>query len=131
MLGRLFDHGPMCSASENKEADLNRYLGGDPPESPERTVAQHLRTVCRAFVQAQQRRVDADYNMGKEVTETEALTQIDSVTEAFKSWNIIRNDATAQVYLLSMLGNRDRRERKVNPPKQPKPRRSNPRLPIA
>jgi len=32
MLGRLFDHGPMCSASENKEADLNRYLGDDPPE---------------------------------------------------------------------------------------------------
>jgi hypothetical protein len=52
------------------------------------------------------------------------------VTEAFRSWNIIREDATAQVYLLSMLGSRDRREKKANPPKQPKPRRRKQRQPI-
>ena len=124
MLGRLFDHGPMYSTSVTKEAELNAYFKGDPPEGPERTVAQHLLTVTIAFVQAQQRRVDADYNMGREVTETETLTQIESVTEAFKSWNIIRDEATAQAYLLSMLGNKDRREKKANPPKQPKSRRS-------
>jgi hypothetical protein len=130
-LGRLFDHGPMCSASEKKGAELNAYFSGNPPESLERTVAQHLLTVSTTFVQAQQRRVDADYNMGREVTETEALTQIESVTESFKSWNIIRDEATAQAYLLSMLGSRDRREKKANPPKQPKPRRSKRRPPIA
>src|ERR1700691_1318562 len=128
-LGRLFDHGPMCSASEKKGAELNAYLGGNPPESPERTVAQHLLTVSTTFVQAQQRRVDADYNMGREVTE--ALTQIESVTESFKRWNIIRDEATAQAYLLSMLGSRDRREKKGNPPKQTKPRRSMRQPPIA
>jgi hypothetical protein len=131
MLGRLFDHGPMCSTSVTKGAELNAYFSSNPPESPERTVAQHLLTVCKAFVQAQQRRVDADYNMGREVTETETLTQIESVTEAFRSWNIIRDEATAQAYLLSMLGNRDRREKKANPPKKPKPRRSKRHPPIA
>jgi hypothetical protein len=129
-LGRLFDHGPMYSTSVTREAELNAYFKGNPPESSERTVAQHLLTVSKAFVQAQQRRVDADYNMGREVTETETLTQIESVTEAFKSWNIIRDEATAQAYLLSMLGNKDRREKKANPPKQPKPRRNRQQPPI-
>ena len=131
MLGRLFDHGPMYSTSVTKEAELNAYFKGSPPEGPERTVAQHLLTVTKAFVQAQQRRVDADYNMGREVTETETLTQIESVTEAFKSWNIIRDEATAQAYLLSMLGSKDRRDKKANPPKQPKRPRNKQQPPIA
>jgi hypothetical protein len=114
----------MYSASVAKEAELNAYFKGNPPESAERTVAQHLLTVSKTFVQAQQRRIDADYNMRGEVTETETLTQIESVTEAFKSWDIIRGEATAQAYLLSMLGNKDRREKKANPPKRPKRRES-------
>ena len=125
VLGRLFDHGPMRSSSVTSKAELNEYFMGNPPESPERTVAQHLWTVCETFIQAQQRRKDADYNMGREITETDTLTQIESVTEAFKSWNIIRDEATAQAYLLSMLGNKDRQE---NRPKQPK-RRGNKRQP--
>jgi len=130
ILGRFFDHGPMYSTSVAKEAELNAYFKGNPPESSERTVAQHLLTVSKTFVQAQQRRIDADYNMGIEVTETETLTQIESVAGAFKSWDIIRDEATAQVYLLSMLGNKDRREKKANPPKQPK-RRGSKQPPIA
>jgi hypothetical protein len=69
--------------------------------------------------------------MGREATETETLTQIESVTEAFKSWNIVRDEATAQAYLLSMLGNKDRREKKANPPNQPKRRMSKQQPPIA
>jgi hypothetical protein len=120
MLGRLFDHGPMYQTSVNKQSELNVYFKGNPPASPERTVKEHLLTVSKTFVQAQQRRIDADYNMGREVTETEALTQIESVRQAFESWDIIREDAHAQAYLLSMLGNKDRREKKPNPAGQPK-----------
>jgi hypothetical protein len=120
----------MFSTSVTKEAELNAYFKRNPPESPERTVALHLLTVSRTFVQAQQRRIDADYNMGREVTETETLTQIESVMEAFRSWNIIRDEATAQAYLLSMLGNKDRREKKASSPKQPKRRRNKQQPPI-
>jgi hypothetical protein len=130
LLGRLFDHGPMCNTSVTKKAELTAYFKGNPPESPERTVAQHLLTVSKTFVQAQQRRIDADYNMGREVTETETQTQIESVTEAFKSWNIIRDEAAAQAYLLSMLGNKDRREKKADPPKLPRRRRNKQQPPI-
>jgi hypothetical protein len=45
-------------------------------------------------------------------------TQIASVNEAFKTWNIIRDEAAAQAYLVSLLGTRERRP---NEPKLPKP----------
>lgn len=126
-LARFFDHGPMNKASVSKESELNSYFKENPPESSERTAAEHLRTVAKTFVQAQQRRIDADYNLGKEVDETEMLTQLETVSAAFKSWNTIRDDSNAQAYLLSMLDHKDRREKKIAPPKQRKRGRKNDR----
>jgi len=119
-LGRLFEHGKMKNASDNKIADLDSYFKADPPESPERAVNENLRIVCNAFIQAQQRRNDADYNTGKECTPTEVEIQIREVTQAFQSWAIIRDEPAAQAYLVSLFGN-ERREKKSNPPKQSKP----------
>ena len=36
-LGRVFEHGKMKTASDNKIADLNSYFNANPPASPERT----------------------------------------------------------------------------------------------
>jgi hypothetical protein len=77
--------------------------------------------VCNAFIQAQQRRNDADYDTAKECTPTEVEIQIREVTQAFKSWAIIRDESVAQAYLVSLFGN-ERREKKANPPKT-KPRK--------
>jgi len=118
ILGRLFDHGPMYNASLNKEAELNGYLNDNPPDSPERTVAEHLLIVVSTFTQAQQRRIDADYSFRKDVEEAEMLTQFEAVARAFESWRTIRDEPTAQAYLLSMLGNKDRREKKPAPPRK-------------
>ena len=54
-----------------------------PPDSPERAVAYHLSNVGNAFIQAQQRRNEADYNTAKECTPIEVELQIREVTEAF------------------------------------------------
>jgi hypothetical protein len=119
ILGRCFDHGPMKTASEIKVSQINTAFKNNPPESTEETVALHLRTVANAFIQAQQRRNDADYNMAKEWTPVEVETQIASVNEAFKTWNIIRDEAVAQAYLVSLLGTKERRP---NEPKLQVPR---------
>ena len=83
-----------------------------------------------AFIQAQQRRNDADYNIAKEWTPIEVATQIASVSDAFEGWKTIRDESAAQAYLVSLLGTRERRP---NEPKLPKAipegnkkRRSNP-----
>ena len=58
-------------------------------------------------------------HMAKEWTPVEVDTQIASVNEAFKTWNIIRDEAVAQAYLVSLLGTKERR---LNEPKLPKAR---------
>ena len=119
ILGRCFDHGPMKTASETKVSEINTAFKDNPPKGAEEAVAIHLRTVANAFIQAQQRRNDADYNMAKEWTPVEVDKQIASVNEAFKTWNIIRDEAVAQAYLVSLLGTKERRP---NEPKQQKAR---------
>lgn len=73
-LARCFDHGPMKSASETKVSQVNALLKSHPSRSAEITIATRLRTVANAFIQAQQRRNDADYNMAKEWTPIEVQT---------------------------------------------------------
>src|SRR5579863_2585299 len=66
ILGRCFDHGQMKTASETKVSQINAAFKYNPPEGAARAVAIHLRDVANAFIQAQNRRNDADYNMVKE-----------------------------------------------------------------
>lgn len=110
----------MKAASESKVSQINTIFKDNLPEGAEKTVALHLRTVAKAFIQAQQRRNDADYNMAKEWTPVEVDAQIASVSEAFRTWNIIRDEDEAQAYLVSLLGTKERRP---NEPRLPKARR--------
>jgi hypothetical protein len=110
VLGRCFDHGPMRTASEAKVRQINKALKDNAPQGAERTMALHLRTVAIAFIEAQQQRNDADYDMAKEWTHVDVDMQIDSVNEAFKAWSVIRNEAAAQAYLVSFLGSKERRQ---------------------
>jgi hypothetical protein len=110
-LGRCFDHGTMKSASETKVGQINTALKRGALAGEDKMVAIHIRTVANAFVQAQQRRNDADYKMDteKDWTPVEVATHVASVTEAFRIWNIVREESEAQAYLVSLLGTRERR----------------------
>jgi hypothetical protein len=117
-LGRCFDHGPMKTASEIVVSQVNTALKNNSLEGEQKILAIHVRTVANAFIQAQQRRNDADYNMDvdKDWTAVEVATHVASVTEAFQIWNIIRNEADAQAYLVSLLGAKERRASEPKPP---------------
>jgi len=108
ILARVFDHGPMKQAADKKVSELNNYFKEKPPEGPERTLNYHLYNVADTFAQAQYHRNEADYNSAREWDLTEVLLHIDSVADAFKSWNIIRDEPRAQAYLVSMLQNKER-----------------------
>ncbi|MFN0102192.1 MAG: hypothetical protein ACKV2U_08890 [Bryobacteraceae bacterium] len=105
-LGRVFEHGKMKNASTEKRSTLSAELGmGSSSE-----VSSHLYTVANVFIKVQQVRHVADYDTGKEWAQTDALTQIDAVSAAFKSWKAIREEPAAQAYLVSLLGKRSRLE---------------------
>jgi hypothetical protein len=109
-LGRVFDHGPMKQAADKKVTELNNYFKTRPPEGLEKTVALHLRNVADTFGQAQYHRNEADYNTAREWNSTEVLLHIDLIADAFKSWNIIREEPAAQAYLVSMLPSKERKQ---------------------
>ena len=64
--------------------------------------------MVNTFIQVQQRREEADYDTGKEWTQTDVLTQLDAVAAAFEGWKAIREESVAQAYLVSLLGKRSR-----------------------
>lgn len=110
LLARIFEHGIMKKACEARISELNSYFEANPPSSREQIVSIHLRWVANTFVQSQQQRNDADYNTAKEWTDTEVATLVATVTQAFKSWRIIREEHAAQALLVQMLGVKERKE---------------------
>ncbi len=108
-LSRIFDHGRMKSASEEKRAELKRSFAASPGTIPESGTLVRLYEVVDIFVKAQQNRNDADYNNARNWTRTSVLEQIEEVAVAFANWNVIRAEPIAQRYLLSLLIGKSRR----------------------
>lgn len=105
LLGRVFEHGKM------KQACI-KFAGGDesiPPFKRRATPTDHLRAVARRFIQAQEQREDADYDVGTLWRPEDADTQIERAKDAFRSWMAIRHQPDAQKFLVLMLGARERK----------------------
>lgn len=66
----------MKSASMDTRSELETRLRKGVAGSHEAVVFEHLRKVAGTFIQAQQRREEADYDTGKEWTQTDVLTLI-------------------------------------------------------
>ena len=116
VLARVFDHGYMKQAADKKVSELNNYFKDGPVEGQERTIAFHLHNVADTFAQAQYHRNEADYNVARQWELTEVALHIDGISEAFKSWDIIRDEPAAQAYLVSMLPTKERRQSERTPP---------------
>jgi hypothetical protein len=94
-MARGFEHTAMKDASK-------KIAGKDFRNSDLRMVA-HLRTVAAAFVNIQQYRHAADYSYATKWAKTEVQDHLATVTEAFASWQIVRNEKIASDYLISLL----------------------------
>ena len=106
-LARVFEHGKMKNAYQKKVNELTAYFKAKPQASSERTNAKHVHTVSETFIQAQQKRHAADYDISRVWTRTAVMAQIESVANAFESWRIIRNEHAAQAYLVSLFGGKE------------------------
>ena len=125
-LSRVFEHGGMKSASDSKVSEINSLFDPKPPGEPERTTLFHIHNVAETFGQAQNNRLDADYNLAREWQPSQVSLLVEGIESAFKSWEIVRNEQPAKDYLLSMLPTRERKQ--PQPPKPGKaPKRQKPR----
>jgi len=93
-VARQFEHRRIKAASS--DAAKKGYTSVSP-------VQAGLVVVVNTFVQLQESRLVADYDLGVVLSPEEAALDILLVEEAFKIWNEIKNDPIAQDYLFSLL----------------------------
>jgi len=105
LLARFFEHGKMKSASKKQTDDLNVFFKTNPSVGHKLDTAQHLHRVADTFTKTQQQRHTADYDGATKWARTDVVGVIERVESAFKSWHAIREEPTAQTYLISLLGN--------------------------
>jgi len=66
-------------------------------------IPQQLKDVAQAFVDLQQARHDADYDLTKSFTRSDALAFVEQAEQAFQDWEAVRKDDLARIYLASFL----------------------------
>jgi len=66
-------------------------------------VSRDLKTVAKAFVDLQDARHDADYDLQQQVTRRDVENLLLRTEEAFAAWARVRKTPEAQVYLTALL----------------------------
>ena len=97
-LARMFDHGVMKKVSRKVTvAGGMPYVGDDP------VIVDKLRTFAGLFVQLQEQRHEADYNIRDAWVLTQSLQETLAASRAFEIWHEIRTEKISQNYLVSLL----------------------------
>jgi uncharacterized protein (UPF0332 family) len=101
IVSRAFAHTEMNKAPKSFAGGTlpNKFgpvTGGAP-------IPNALIDVARAFVDLQQARHEADYNLAKSFAKNEAKALIDQVAQAFHDWQAVRGSDHAQLYLACLL----------------------------
>ncbi len=100
-LNRVFTHKEMARTAK-------AFGSGTVPKRfqihiPATNVPQDLRATAKAFVELQQARHDADYDIATPFTRKDALTLVDLAEEAFSRWQRVRKEDCARLFLASFL----------------------------
>ena len=99
-VARAFVHAEMqrtskAFASAGLAPAVQACLGGPLP--------REVQLVAAAFVELQEARHEADYNLAKRLTRTETLDLIQRSSQAFQNWTIARVTLAVRTYLVSLL----------------------------
>ena len=103
-LARIFDHKRMKDASIAVLKEIgnlpNQATAGADTEQASRF---RLSTVAQAFVDLQQARHRADYDIGEPFGSVDAAVDVAQARLAFVTWAEVRDEPLAQRYLYSLL----------------------------
>jgi uncharacterized protein (UPF0332 family) len=94
-LGRTLEHKTMKSVCDEY---VKRFYTAGKPEPSVR-----LMNVAQTFAALQQRRHTADYDVSFNWSLANAIGQIDLANAAFRDWHAIREEESAQDFLLNLL----------------------------
>lgn len=100
LVPRAFDH------SEMKQACRPFAAGALPDHLKAVTttgVPDDLKTVADTFIQLQQSRHEADYNVSRTFNRQDTLTLVQQVRAAFEAWQRVRDQQITTVFLVNLL----------------------------
>lgn len=101
-LARTFDHKRMKDASTAMLKEGGRAQSTE-AANPEQTVRFNLSIVCQNFVELQQARHRADYDVEEAFNPLDAAVHVAQTRLAFGYWAKVKDDPLAQGYLYSLL----------------------------
>lgn len=100
---RAFVHAEMKTVCEQfRKANINNLSQAlqDLVTAP---VAPALATIADAFVELQEARHAADYDVSDTFTRPDVLAKIALVEQAFLDWRTVRNTSNGKVFLAALL----------------------------
>lgn len=111
LIQRAFNHREMRNVCKNfadgHRAVIRNNQPGQPPPSTRKLIAlpldPRLFAVIQAFIDLQEARNEADYNLDKQWNRLDVLNRVQTVRRAFADWAAIRNSPTATVFAVALL----------------------------
>jgi hypothetical protein len=98
---RILAHSQMADVSKSFAAD--RWPTIFDPVKGKFRIPQELKEVAQAFVDLQQARHDADYDLTKRFTRSDVVGLVDRTKNAFEKWGTIRKHDLSRIYLASLI----------------------------
>ena len=100
-ISRAFDHGVMKRvARQFAKHSVSPKLAPGLNDLP---LQDEIVRVAAAFVDLQQYRHEADYDMGRRFTRLEVLSIVSDAKRAFADWGEVRNSVQADTFLVGLL----------------------------
>jgi hypothetical protein len=101
---RAFAHADMKSVcSQYAKASLPGSIHAQIAPLLSAPIDPDLKFVAETFVDLQEVRHLADYDLAHKFSRVDVLASIDSATIAFTNWKKVRSSANAQVFLIDLL----------------------------
>jgi hypothetical protein len=111
LVQRAFSHGEMRNVcrgfAEGHRAAINDKQPGQPPPATRQLITLPLDpalfAVVQAFVDLQEARNEADYNLTKQWNRLDVLNRVQTARQAFADWAAVRNTSNATALMAALL----------------------------
>lgn len=97
---RAFDHGEMKSAANSfKGGSLPGVLSG----AVNTPIPAELRRLCQTFIDLQQARHEADYDLTRMFARSEVVDLVTKAGQAFNDWSSVAGSPASDAFLIALL----------------------------
>jgi hypothetical protein len=100
---RAFAHNDMKSVCQQFGKGSAGALGAGTVALVAPPLESQIVFVARVFVELQEERHEADYDLSRQFLRWDVLSKIDLVKQAFSQWKLVRAKANARVFLAALL----------------------------